>query len=98
MVEMGVRGPCPAGAGVERQPDAQAPTSASAGTSSRMGSSAWPRRLEWSARRELADRDLLHALEALQHHFHVRLHHGVAQLAELFHVLLVDDLADTAPA
>ena len=44
-------------------------------------------------RRELADLDLLDALEALQHHFHVRLHHGVAQLAELLHILLVDNLA-----
>ena len=44
-------------------------------------------------RRELADLDLLDALEALHHHFHVRLHHGFAQLAELLHILLADNFA-----
>ena len=43
---------------------------------------------------DFADRDLFHALEALQHDFHVRLHDGFAQLAELLHILLVDDLAE----
>ena len=48
MLSMGARFAWPAGMGVERQPEPQALTSASAGTSSRMGSNAWPRRLEWS--------------------------------------------------
>jgi hypothetical protein len=44
-------------------------------------------------RGERADLDLLHLLEALGHDFHVGLHDGVAELAELLHVLLVDDFA-----
>ncbi len=94
MVEIGVRGPCPAGAGVERQPDAQAPTSASAGTCFEDRQQRLAAQAGVVGRRELADRDLLHALEALHHDFHVRLHHGVAQLAEFLHVLLVNDLAE----
>ena len=42
-------------------------------------------------RRERANFDLFDLLEALQHHFHVGLHDGLAQLAELLHVLLFDD-------
>ena len=41
----------------------------------------------------LADLDLADAFEALRHDFHVRLHDGVALLAELLYVLLVDDFA-----
>ena len=44
-------------------------------------------------RRELARLDLPHLLVALEHDLHVRLHDGLAQLAELLDVLPVDDLA-----
>ena len=44
-------------------------------------------------RGHLADVDLLDPLEALDHDFHVRLDDRFAQLAELLHVLLVDDIA-----
>ena len=89
---MGVRGPWPAGAAWNgsrccRQPlrerrnrfkNGQQRLAAQAGV---------------VGRRKLADLDLLHALKALHHHFHVRLHHGLAELAELFHILLVDNVA-----
>ena len=38
---------------------------------------------------DIADGNFFHALEALDHDFHVRLHNRVAQLAELLDVLLV---------
>ena len=44
--------------------------------------------------RKRANLDLLHALEALQHHFHVRLHNRFAQLAKLLHILLVHNIAE----
>ena len=44
-------------------------------------------------RGELADLDFLDALEALSHDFHVGLDDGFAELAELLHVLLADDVA-----
>ena len=101
--ELGVEGgdagngrarPWPAGSGVWSGSRRRSAGRLSNGrTSSRIGSSAWPRRLEWSARCKLADLDLLHLLEALHHDFHVRLHDGLAQLAELLHILLVDNFA-----
>ena len=59
---MGVRGAWPAGMGVERQPVLHPPAVAS----SRMGSSAWPRRRGVVGRSEGADLDFLDLLEALQ--------------------------------
>ena len=41
---------------------------------------------------DLADIDFLHALEAADHHFHVRLDNSLAEAAELFLVLLVHDV------
>ena len=43
---------------------------------------------------ERADGDLLHAVPALLHHFHVGLDHGIALLAEFLHVLLVHDFEE----
>ena len=98
MVEIGGRAACPAGGGVERHPPVAQPPLRQLGTASRIGSSAWPRRRGVVGRGQFADVDFLHALEALDHDFHVGLHDGVAQLAELLDVLLVARLRGTAPA
>ena len=44
-------------------------------------------------RGNIADNDLADAFKTLRHHFHVRLHNSVAELAELLHILLVDHVA-----
>ncbi len=86
---MGVRAAWPSGMAVERQPVLQPPAVAS----SRMGSSAWPRRVEWSAAVSAPILISFTWLEALHHDFHVGGDDGIAELAEFFDVLLVDDVA-----
>ena len=58
-----------------------------------MGSSAWPRRVEWSAAVSAPILISLTWLEALHHDFHVGFDDGFAELAEFLDVLLADDVA-----
>ena len=85
--------PCPAGSGVERQPPVLQLASANGGQSRESAAAPAPRRLERSAAASSPILISFTRSKPCSHDFHVRLHDGFAELAELLHVLLVDDFA-----
>ena len=88
MLVIGVRAvPAPRARRVERQPVPQDPPAVREFQNRQQRRTAQARTVR---RCQRANLDLLHLVVTLQHHFHVRLHHRIAQLAKLLHILLVN--------